>query len=366
MYASAEQVAMQDRRTARPHRFLLRLGILSAAFAAAFVLGTVAAQADEQNATPDESAAGAQLPEPGPADDPTEAPADDAAEPPADDAAEPPADDAAEAPADDDPIIEDEGDKYPPEQQDQAPLTEVSGAVAIVPEAVADTAEIVEELPAAAPVADAAADVLRETVSTTGKVVGGIEQSGSQTVENTVDAISQGTAPEGLPEDLENTAHSAVAPLLDLVPDDTIPGHETPGHDPSDGTLPGGVPALPNPVPGIERGSRALTLPSSAASSATVAGTLAGGNAANSAQLAPAGAAPAATTSSDLGGDSPLTQLLGGDHGVVTGGSGAGAADRATPASASYGDHTELVSDPVRTDARPHTAPVARPEFAPD
>lgn len=350
MYASAEQVAMHDRRTARPHRFLLRLGILSAALAAAFLAGTVAAQADDQNATSDESAAGTQLPDPGPSDD----------------AAEAPSDDAAEAPADEDPIIEDEGDKYPPEQQDQASLTEVTGAVAIVPEAVADTAEIVEEVPAAAPVADAAAKVLRQAVSTTDEVVGDVEQSGSQTVENTVEAISQGTPPEGLPEDLEDTAHSAVAPLLDLVPDGTIPGHETPGHDPSDGTLPGGVPSLPSPVPGIERGLRDLTLGSSPASSAALAGTLGGGHAATPAQLAPAAAAPAATTSSDLGGDSPLTQLLGGDHGVVTGGSGAGAADRATPAPASYGDHTELVSDPVRTDARPHTAPVVRPEFAPD
>jgi hypothetical protein len=350
MYASAEQVAMQDRRTARSPRFLLRLGILFAAFAAAFVLGTVAAQADEQNATSDDSAAATQLPEPGPADD---------------DAAEAPADDAAEAPTDDDPIIEDEG-KYPPDQQDQASLTEVTGAVAIVPEVVADTAEIVEEVPAAAPVADAAATVLREAVSTTDEVVGEVEQSGTQTVENTVDAISHGTPPEGLPEDLEDTAHSAVAPLLDLVPDGTIPGHETPGHDPSDGTLPGGVPTLPNPVPGIERGLRDLPLASSPASSTTLAGSLVGSNGATPAQLAAAAAAPAASTSSDLGGDSPLTQLLGGDHGVVTGGSGAGAADRATPAPASYGDHTELVSDPVRTDARPHTAPVARPEFAPD
>lgn len=75
--------------------------------------------------------------------------------------------------------------------------------------------------------------------------------------------------------------------------------------------------------------------------------------------------APAAI-SSDLGGGSPLSELLGGDHGVVSGGGGAGvAADRATPDSTCY-DRAGLVSDPVRTDARPHSEPLARPGFAPD
>ncbi len=355
MYASAEQVTAQQRRTARSHRFLIRLGILLAALAAAFMVGTAAAQADDESIVEDESATSAQLPDEG-------GPADESAP-----VAEPePADEHV-----DDGIIEDEGGGKPP-AQDESSLTDVAGAAAVVPDVVADTANVVEEAPvagAAAPVVDAAADVVRDTVATSGKVVGGVEDDGSQTVDETVEAISQGAAPEGLPEDLQDTANSAVAPILDLVPGGVVPGSGTPDHEaPNDGPLPSRPVVVPPDLGGFERGPEAVALPASTASRAATNGAQVGARPAGKvlARSTSASAGAAAATSSDLGGDLPLNELLGGDHGVVSGGSGAGVADRATPASASYGDRAGLVSDPVRTDARPHTAPVARPEFAPD
>lgn len=350
MYASAKQVPVPKRRTARSHRFLLRFGIFAAALAAAFVIGTAAAQADDQNVTPDESAASAQLPaEPAPIESP---------EPPAE-STEPP----IESPEDDGII---EGDDGKPTGQDDSSLTNVT---AVVPDVLDATAEAVEQTPvleAAAPVVKTAARALRGVTATTDKVVGDLDGDGSETVENAVDAISQGAPPEGLPDDIEDTANGAVAPLLELVPGGVIPGQQTPGHD---DPQPSGHGAVPSADGGIDRAPQAVALPDSDAARRAANNRLTGGQVPAAAPVESGSVAPAevaATTTSNLGGDAPLNELLGGDHGVVAGGSGAGVADRATPASASCGDCAELVSDPVRTDARPHTAPVARPEFAPD
>lgn len=324
MGVSTGQVAVQKRRTARSRRFLIRFGLLCAGSAAAFLAGTAAAQADEQYADPevvqDESAAVAQLP-------------DDAPPPPE---GMPPADVA-------EPGIEVAG---------------LPGTVAVVTEIVAETTELIEEVPAAgvpAPVVEAVAHTVRGVAATGGTVLDGAQPGGSDLVADALDVVSQAVAPEDHPEDDAGTDVPA--------PQVQTPAPQAPGHHGSGETF-----VLPA-VDEFEKDRQlAAPLPSEMSRPAAAL-LLAVDSEAADLRSASDSVAPVevpAETSSDFSGGAALSELLGGDHGVVSGAGGTGVADRATPGSTLYGDRAGLVSDPVRTDARPHTAPVARPGFAPD
>lgn len=304
MDASTEQVAVRKRRTARSHRFLIRLGILCAAVAAAFLAGTAAAQADEQSPVPG--------------------------------------------------IIEDEGGKpLPSEPPSPIDLMDLPGAVAPVTEIVAATTELVEEVPAAgvpAPVVAAAAHAVHGVAATSDTVLGGAEVGGVDVVAHTLHVAVQAVGSEGVPEDGAGTEVPA--------PQAAVP--QAPGHQNS---------VQPVVLSAVEESERArrhvVPLPaelSRPAAARTPAGSGPADLRSKSDAAAPVGV-PAAV-SSDLSGGIQVSELLGGDHSVVS--SGGVAADRATPNSTCYGDRAGLVSDPVRTDARPHSEPVARPGFAPD
>lgn len=354
MYASTGQVAAQQRRTVRSHRFLIRLGILCGASAAAFLAGTAAAQADEQNAAPEvvqgESASITQLPDDMPPLGPQAA--DDAEPGPVPN----PEHTSVPSPVDGG-IIEDEGGQPPPpEQPSPIDLTDLTGNVAAATEIVAEAAEVVEEVPAAgvpAPVVGAVAHAVRGVAATGDKVVGGAEVGGSDLLSVSLHVVSQAVASGGLPED--GVGAEVPAPQ---VPAQHAPAPQTPGHQSSV------EPFVLSAVGEFERARRQVVpLPSEMsrpAAARTPAGTGSASDAAAPVEAPEAGSA-------DLGGEIPLSELLGGDRGVVSGGGGAGvAADRAAPTVTCYGDRSGLLSDPVRADARPHSEPVARPGFAPD
>lgn len=373
MYASTEQVAAQKRRTARSHRFLIRLGILCAAFAAAVLAGTAAAQADEQNAAPEvvqgESAAIAQLPDDMPP--PDGMPAADDAEPgpvPNPEPSPVPSTEPSTEPGPEDGgIIEDEGGKpLPPKQPSPIDLTDLPGTVAAATEIVAETTELVEEVPAASvsePVVGVVAHAARGVAATSDTVLSGAEVGGSDLVAISLHVVSQAVASGGLPEDGAGTEVPAPQGPTPQAPAPQTPAPQTPGHQNSV------EPFVLSAVGEFERARRHVAPLPSEMSLPAAARTSAGSGAADMRSESDAAApveAPAAI-SSDLGGGIPLSELLGGDHGVVSGGGGAGvAADRAAPDSTCYGDGAGLVSDPVRTDAQPHSEPVARPGFAPD
>ncbi|WP_154402571.1 hypothetical protein [Nocardioides speluncae] len=297
MDASTVQVAAQQRRIARSHRFLIRLGILAAAFAAAFLAGTTAAEADEQDAASE--------------------------------------------------VVQDEAG------------TDLTGTVAVVTEIVAETSELVEDVPAAgvtSPVVEAAAHAVRGVAAASDKALGGAGAGGSDLVANALQVVSQAVAPGGHPEDdssAEVPAQQAPAPQT-AAP-------QTPGHQNAV------EPFVPSAVDEFERDHRqVLPLPSVIARPAA-ARTAAGSAAADLRPESDAAVpveAPAAGLP-DLGGGIPLSELLSGDQGMVSGAGGA-VADRATPDSTCYRDGADLVADPVRTDTQPHSEPVTRPGFAPD
>jgi hypothetical protein len=316
MYASTGQVAAQMRRTARSHRFLIRLSILCAAFAAAVLAGTAAAQADEQNAAPEvaqgESAA-------------------DGAKP------------------------------LPPKQPSSIDLTDLAGTVAPVTEIVTETAELAEEVPAAgvpAPVVGVVAHAVRGVAATASDtVLGGAEAGGVDLVANALHVALPAVASGDLPEDGAGTevpAPEAPAPAPASA-SASAPSHQNSVE-----------PFVLSAVGEFERARRHAVPVPSETSRPAAARTSAGSGAADrrSGPDAAAQVEAPAVTPSDLGGGIPLNELLDGDHSVVS--SGGVAADRATPDSTGYCDRAGLVSDPVRTGARPRSEPVARPGFAPD
>lgn len=325
MYASTGQVAAQKRRTARSHRFLIRLGVLGAAFAAALLAGTAAAQADEQNAAPEvaqgESLTIAQLP------------------------ADLPPPDSGPAAGDAD---------LGPKQPSPIDLADLAGTVAPVTEIVPEAAELAEEVPAAgvpAPVVGVVAHAVGGVAaSASDTVLGGAEAGGVDLVANALQVAVQAVVSDDIPEDGAGTE----------VPAPQAPGPQTPGHQNSV------EPVVLSAVGEFERARRhAVPLPSPMSRPAAAPASARSGvpDMRSESDAAAQFEAPAAI-SSDLGGGIPLRELLDGDHGVVS--SGGVAADRATPESTCYGDRAGLVSDPVRTGAQPHSEPLARPGFAPD